>query len=744
MNDREHHPSRERRRTTRPGAVWRLAAVLLAMVVSALAAQGCDDDSTEPSGCAPGQVLCGGVCCDGVCLDGQCVDACPPDLANCAGICADLDSDPAYCGDCGTACAAEQVCVAGQCADDCPSGLTRCDDRCVDLQTDPSYCGSCDTACPADQQCVAGQCHPVVVADGFTSQGPGASDEPAALYGVREIALDTGDGSVSNPFDTDLRVTFTPPSGASGEVTVDGFYDGGDTWRARTYVTEVGDWTWSTASTDDAGLAEVSGSFVAVPSSLRGKMRKHPANDQQWATDDGRYFLTIADTPYLLFNEEYAEDVFHQYVEDIVARGVSLVRVGWGGGYSVWDPDGRASDGQYPRANWIHDDWDYDRFDLGQLGKSDERLAWLLNQHPDLYVDLHLLPKTNSAGARWVQDLSTEQRERTLKYIVARLAAWPQIFFLIQRDVPQTYDSWQQNIQLARDVGNYLADHDAWDTFRACNEKPREFNQLTEPSDFDDWQSYLEVQSWGYPHGRAVDYYYQNIGYLPVHVYHGEDKYEETWNGVPAHPAYYYRRLCWSDLLSGGSGTYGSKYKSLIPYSESGSTDYYYDNSGNIDSTQLTGLDETIHIVEFFTQYDIDMADFEPDDSLARLVDSVAPEGDSGPSRVQCAHEGTDRFLLYHPNADDGETSSADITETGEIIPEHVESRLNASLRAGRIPAIELDLSGAAGGSYTVTWVHPTTGQSHDGGTTSGGGWVELTAPAEFEGSDAVLYLQAQ
>jgi hypothetical protein len=331
-----------------------------------------------------------------------------------------------------------------------------------------------------------------------------------------------------------------------------------------------------------------------------------------------------------------------------------------------------------------------------------------------------------------------------MKVIVARVAAWPQVLYLIQRDIPHTYNTWQENLQMAREVGIYLADHDPWGTFRACNEKSREYNQLTEPGDFDDWQSFLEVQSWGYPHGRAVDYYYQNIAYLPVHVYHGEDKYEQSWQGVPANPEYYYRRLFWSDLLSGGSGTYGSKYKTLLPYTESGTTDYVYDNNGNTDSTQLRGLDETIHIVEFFSQYAIDLADFEPDDALARLQDPPSPEGDSGPSRVQCSHDGAEQYLLYHPNAEDGETSSADITDNGENVSQHVDSRLGASLRADRIPGMEVDLSAAAGSTLSVTWFHPTTGQSHDSGSVTGGDWVTLTAPADFQGFDAVLYLRAQ
>lgn len=40
-----------------------------------------------------------------------------------------------------------------------------------------------------------------------------AAQEPAARkFGVYEIVL-TGDGAVTNPFDTQATVTFTPPSG---------------------------------------------------------------------------------------------------------------------------------------------------------------------------------------------------------------------------------------------------------------------------------------------------------------------------------------------------------------------------------------------------------------------------------------------------------------------------------------------------------------------------------------------------
>lgn len=61
----------------------------------------------------------------------------------------------------------------------------------------------------------------------------------AVKFGTHEVVL-TGNGRTENPFQTAAVVMFTPPSGKT--VTVNAFYDGGNTWRARVYVTETGAW----------------------------------------------------------------------------------------------------------------------------------------------------------------------------------------------------------------------------------------------------------------------------------------------------------------------------------------------------------------------------------------------------------------------------------------------------------------------------------------------------------------------
>ncbi|VAW69389.1 hypothetical protein MNBD_GAMMA10-765, partial [hydrothermal vent metagenome] len=375
----------------------------------------------------------------------------------------------------------------------------------------------------------------------FTQQGTGVSDDVAGLFAVHEIVLNTGDGSVTNPFDTNVTITF---KSADKSITVNGFYDGGNTWRARTYIDVMGNWSWTSRS-GDPGLNGKNGSFSANESPLPGKLRKHSRNLQQWMGDNKQPILAMSDTPYLLFNDACLadfnaacnENLFHRYIEQVSAKGINLLRVGIGGGYSRWVPGARASNGRYPRANWIHDGLNYNRFDLQQLQKTDERLAWLLDNYPGIYITSHLLPKDNTPGNRWYADLSAAQRHKTIKYLVARYAAWPQLLFLIERDVLHTCAgsgkppvgcvdqnaSTRNNLKLSREVGACIAQKnvrndscnsttdvisDPWGTMLGSSEKPREPNLLTTPSDFSIWSTFLEVQSLGGIDGSAVDEYY--------------------------------------------------------------------------------------------------------------------------------------------------------------------------------------------------------------------------------------------
>ncbi len=66
----------------------------------------------------------------------------------------------------------------------------------------------------------------------------------------------------------------------------------------------------------------------------------------------------------------------------------------------------------------------------------DQRLRWLLDNYPEIYVQL--IPRASRYGTDdgyWAK-LTPEERNRVLRYMIARFAAWPQIFWLVTNDAP--------------------------------------------------------------------------------------------------------------------------------------------------------------------------------------------------------------------------------------------------------------------------------------------------------------------
>jgi hypothetical protein len=77
----------------------------------------------------------------------------------CSGKCADLKTDSANCGKCGTVCPTGATCVQGSCqctATDSGSAQTKCGSACVDTKTDNTNCGKCGTLCGNDAGAVLG------------------------------------------------------------------------------------------------------------------------------------------------------------------------------------------------------------------------------------------------------------------------------------------------------------------------------------------------------------------------------------------------------------------------------------------------------------------------------------------------------------------------------------------------------------------------------------------------------------
>jgi hypothetical protein len=101
--------------------------------------------------------------------------------------------------------------------------------------------------------------------------------------------------------DAELRVTLTAPSGR--QRTIDGFWDGGTTWRVRFAPDEAGTWTYATQCSDEenAGLHGQHGQLTAGEPGGDTAFRRHGplrvADDRRSLEHaGGTPFLWIADT----------------------------------------------------------------------------------------------------------------------------------------------------------------------------------------------------------------------------------------------------------------------------------------------------------------------------------------------------------------------------------------------------------------------------------------------------------------
>ncbi|BDA44528.1 probable protein GRIM REAPER at C-terminar half [Coccomyxa sp. Obi] len=107
---------------------------------------------------------------------GDCGVMCATGQTCCNGVCADLTTDPANCGACGFKCATipgvqTATCSNSACTVTCvkpnppvQACATNSGPFCANLQTDPNFCGSCNTTCPSDanargsRSCTDGVC----------------------------------------------------------------------------------------------------------------------------------------------------------------------------------------------------------------------------------------------------------------------------------------------------------------------------------------------------------------------------------------------------------------------------------------------------------------------------------------------------------------------------------------------------------------------------------------------------------
>jgi hypothetical protein len=189
-------------------------------------------------------------------------------------------------------------------------------------------------------------------------------------------------------------------------------------------------------------------------------------------------------------------------------------------------------------------------------------------------------------------------------------------------------------------------------------------------------------------------------------VVNDEDRY-----GIyrsPAHDRYFFRRLMWASLLSGGHATYGG----LETYEAFAGDDKTKGVQGYLTAVKDGRLDDGAQdfkwIRKFFEQAELTLVGFEPADKLAG----------GAPLAVKAASDGKN-IVVYAQNPDSRQPEKANVAESPADI-------------AVALPQ----------GQWAIRWFDPRTGQWHDPPqhqTVDGGSQQSFTSP--FNG-DAVLLLR--
>lgn len=496
--------------------------------------------------------------------------------------------------------------------------------------------------------------------------------------GVWEIKLPLATPAGNPFFDVELQFIFTRPDGQ--EIKAEGFYQGGNKWAGRAYCTQTGLWKWRTEA-NLAALAGQQGGFEVIPSSLPGKLRQHPQDSRQFAYDNGQWFLHLGDTGYRYVVD--TEPLWQQYIDEAAEVGFNKIRVWFCRGRSdiaaVFSPDRQG-------------------LDLGYWEEAERRLIYALEKYPHIQFQLIIYGEDLAELRRYGEgDLAALLVAR---YAQARFSAFPNVQWCLSNDTiispapgkrnaaPLTLDRIGQDMRKREPWATLLSNHQARFTGNSFANAP--------------WSDIITLEDRDQVAGALI-LQYRALGRDPVVL--DEDRYGNYIS--PKHDRFFFRRLMWASLLSGGHATYGG----INTYEPFAGADKIKGVQGYLTAVREGRLDDGAAdfrlIRSFFAEADLTLVGLQPNDAMA---------GNDGHSVKVIAGDKT--IIAYLQNPDSRAPETANVSETP------------ANCRLHLPP-----------GGWRVRWFDPRSGQWHaNQGREAIGGGATQNFKATFPG-DAVLLL---
>lgn len=405
-------------------------------------------------------------------------------------------------------------------------------------------------------------------------------------YGVFEFSL-AADAQDKHPiFEVDFKVIFTRPDGST--VTTEGFYNGRSTYKARAYAHLLGEWQWRTQS-NVPDLHEQYDRFTVVPSELKGQLKHHPDDPYQFAYDNGDWFLHIGDTGYRYVTD--SEPEWKAYIDQASAAGFTKIRTWFNRGrfdvQALFNPE-RTS------------------LNLPYWQEIDHRLTYALNAHPHIIFKLIPYGEDTAELLRYESD---DLSRWIARYAQARFSAFPNVHWCISNDreiVPNDEPLSGRKIHEATidQIAEDMAAREPWQTL-LTNHQIR----FTGYAFWDrDWSDIVTLEDLDQAAGQIILDYRAKV---KMPIINDEDRYEHY--RPPDHPRYFFRRLMWASLLSGGHATYCGTVTFEAYDGNLRGVQGYYDG---VRAGKLEGANDFLHLHLFFNDIGLTLVGFAPDDAF--------------------------------------------------------------------------------------------------------------------------------
>ena len=360
-------------------------------------------------------------------------------------------------------------------------------------------------------------------------------------WGIQELAL-RSQRTYANPFaDVSIQARFRSQG---KETTVDGFYDGHQTWKIRFMPETSGTWTFTTISVDP-DLNGKSGSFVAdrPGSGNHGPVVVH--NRYHFAYADGTPFFPLGTTLYNWLNRDRELEI--RTLATLSRNPFNKVRFLV---FPKWMVFNRVEPPRFPYQQTQPGKFDLDRFDPEFFAHYESRIRDL--QALGIEADIILFHPYDKWG---FSGMDQRQDDAYLRYVVARFAAFRNIWWTLANefDVFPKQKDW-------RHLGEFLATVDPYRHLRGIHNCCLAFydnsqswishvilqditSQRRSPSARDDSSIALDARKIGKP--VAVDEY----GY--------EGNNGMAWGNLGPREAV---EMHWAITMAGAYGSHGETY----------------------------------------------------------------------------------------------------------------------------------------------------------------------------------------